>query len=78
MASQGFGARRDTKRHGYNLSHICKITQKNGYTVLQKNPMYPVNFFDKMKNRLLLITVVRKILRTFDMRDCLHTFTATK
>ena len=27
-----------------------------------------------MKTKLILITVVRKIRKTFDMRDCLHTF----
>ena len=31
-----------------------------------------------MGNKLILLTVVRKILNTFDMRDCLHTFIATK
>jgi len=31
-----------------------------------------------MKNKLILINVVRKILNTFDMRDCLHTFIDTK
>jgi len=31
-----------------------------------------------MKNKLILITVVHKILDTFDMRDYLHTFIATK
>jgi len=36
-------------------------------------------FFYKMKkNKLILMTVVRKILNTFDMRDCLHIFVATK
>jgi len=29
-----------------------------------------------MKNKLILITVVRKIPNTFDTRDCLHTFIA--
>jgi len=31
-----------------------------------------------MKNKLILITVVRKSLKTFDMRDCLHSFIAPK
>jgi len=31
-----------------------------------------------MKNKLILITVVRKILNTFDRRDCVLTFIATK
>jgi len=35
-------------------------------------------FFNKIENKLILITVVRKILKTFDMRDCLHTFIAPK
>ena len=37
-------------------------------------------FFDKMKNKLILTTVVGlcKILNTFDTRDCLRTFVATK
>jgi len=35
-------------------------------------------FFDKMKNKLILITVVRKIMNTSDMTACLHTFIATK
>ena len=46
-----------------------------GYTVLQKNPICP--FCNKMKNKLILITVVRKILRTFDVIDCLNTFIAS-
>jgi len=46
--------------------------------VLQKNPIYPFYFLNKMKNKLILITVVRKILSTFDMKDCLYTFIATK
>jgi len=31
-----------------------------------------------MKNKLILITVVSKILNTFGIRDCLHTFIAPK
>jgi len=31
-----------------------------------------------MKDKILLITAVRKILCTFDIRDCLRTFIATK
>jgi len=46
--------------------------------MLQKNPVYSFHFFNKMKNKLILITVVRKILSTYDIRDCLHTCKATK
>ena len=74
VASPGFDTRRGTKRRGYNLSHICKITQ-NMATPSYKRIRYPIHFFsNKMKNKLILITVVRKILNTFDMRDCLPTF----
>ena len=78
MAWPGFDARRGTKRHGCNLSHMRKITQIMATRVLQKNPIYPFYFLNKMKNKLILITVVRKILSTFDMKDCLYTFIATK
>jgi len=54
-------------------SHTRKITQN----CVAKNHMYPFHFFfNKMKNKLILITVVRKIPKTFDMRDCLNTFMA--
>ena len=47
------------------------------YTVLQNEIRYTLFiFFNKMKNKLILITAVCKILKTFDMRDCLHTFIA--
>jgi len=49
------------------------------YTVLQNEIRYTLFiFFKKIKNKLNLITLVRKILKTFDMRDCLHTFIAPK
>ena len=49
------------------------------YTVLQNEIRYTLFiFFQKIKNKLNLITVVRKILKTFDMRHCLHTFIAPK
>jgi len=65
----GFDARRGTKRDGCNLSHTRKITQNMATRVLQKNPIYPFHFLNKMKNKLILITVVRKMLSTFDMTD---------
>ena len=69
-----------TKRHRNNASHTRTITPNRGqlYTVLQKKSDILFYFFNKMKNSLILITVVRKILNTFDTKDCLHTVIATK
>jgi len=54
-----------------------KITKRGQINTVTKNMIYPFHFFfNKMKNKLILITAVCKILKTFDMRDCLHTFIA--
>jgi len=79
VASPGFGAGKGTKRHRNNVSHTRKIAQNRRqiYTVLPKKIRYTLFIlFTKMRNKLILIAVVRKILKTFDVRDCLHTFIA--
>jgi len=62
MASPGFGVRRGTKRRGNESSLTRKITQMG----LTRNSV------TRKKNKPILITVVRKILKTFDTRDCLQ------
>jgi len=57
MASPGFGVRR-----GNESSLTRKITQMG----LTRNSVR------RKKNKPILITVVRKILKTFDTRDCLQ------
>jgi len=57
------------------------MTQNRGriYIALQKNPIYLFHFFSiKRKTNLILITAVRKILKTFDMSDCVRTFIAPR
>ena len=56
-----------------------KITQNVVRVTKESDKPFSI-FFDKVKNKLISITVVgpRKILNTFDMRGCLHTFIATK
>jgi len=44
VALPGFGTRRGTKRHGYNFTHICKITQ-NMVTLCYKRIRYTLFIF---------------------------------
>jgi len=62
--------------------HTHKITQNKDQTDIHcvtEKSYIPFHFFsNKMKSKLTLVTVVCKILKTFDTRDCLHTFIAPK
>ena len=71
VASPGFGTRRrGTKRHRNNVSHTLKIAQNRGagklmHCVAKKIPIYPLFIFlNKMETKLILPTVMRKILKT--------------
>ena len=61
------------KRHGYNLSHIRQITQSMA-TMCYKRIRYPFHFFNKKKNKLILITAVRKILNTLFWHERLSSY----
>jgi len=78
MATSGFGATRDAKRHGYNSSRIRTITQNMATPCYKRIRYILFVFFQQNKNELVLMTAVRRNLNTFDTRDCLHTFIAAK
>jgi len=76
VALQDFDERRGTKRHENNLSDTHKLTQ-NTHRLCYKNDTL-LKFFNEIKNELILITVVHKILKISDIRDCGDTLYSSK
>jgi len=66
------------KRHGNSLRRAHEVTHKIRTGIHRVTKRRPFHWFSKMRNQLILITAVPKILKIFDIKHCCRTLYSSK